>query len=151
MAYAKNHSRKLHASKARFLASRTPNPARKIILTVIISTIAIVAIVLFCVPFFNREHLTKSQISTLAANYYENYFYPNVFSGSKDMSEVLGRYADSGLAKVSLRQLILSSNDSSAANLRQYCDENSTFVQFYPEDPFNKTSYRTEFTYSCNF
>lgn len=155
MANAKNkHSRKIHKSRNRFLSSRAKSPTQKIILIVIISAIITVFISLICSLFLNPEHNTKSKISQLATEYYEDYFYPNVFSGNKDMSEVLNRYTDTGLAKVSLRQLILSNSNLSeqdASQLQKYCDENTTFVQFFPTEPYDKTSYHTEFTYSCSF
>ena len=155
MANAKNkHSRKIHKSRSRFLSSRAKSPTQKIILIVIVSTIITVFIALICSLFLNPEHSTKSKISQLATEYYEDYFYPNVFSGSKDMSEVLSRYTGTGLARVSLRQLILSNSSLLPADanfIRQHCDENSTFVQFFPTEPYNKSDYRTEFTYSCSF
>ena len=155
MANAKNkHSHKIHKSRSRFLSSRAKSPTQKIILIVIVSAIITVFIALTCSLILNPENNTKTKISQLATEYYEDYFYPNVFSGNKDMSEILNRYTDTGLAKVSLRQLILSNSNLSPADvnfIRQHCDENTTFVQFFPTDPYNKTSYHTECTYSCSF
>ena len=155
MANAKNkHSRKIHQSRSRLLSSRAKTPAQKIILVIIILAIATVFIALICSLIFNPEHTAKTTISQLATEYYEDYFYPNIFSNDKDMSEALGRYTNTGLAKVSLRQLILSNSSLSPADanfIRQYCDENSTFVQFFPTEPYGKSNYHTEFTYSCSF
>lgn len=155
MANAKNkHSRKIHQSRSRFLSSHTKTPTQKIILVVIVLAIIAVFIALFCSLAFNAERTTKAKISHLATDYYENYFYPNLSPNGKDMSEVLGRYANTGLARVTLRQLILSNPNLSkqdASQLQKYCDENSTFVQFFPTEPYGKSDYRAEFTYSCSF
>ena len=155
MAYAKNkHSSKIHQSKNRFLSSNAKSPAQKTILAVIILAVITVFVALICSLVFNPEHTTKSTISQLAAEYYEDYFYPNIFSGNKDMSEVLNRYTNTGLAKISLRQLLLYNDQQNIGYqnlLTKYCDENNTFVQFFPTEPYGKTNYRAEYTYSCNF
>lgn len=155
MAHAKNkHSRKIHQSKNRFLSSRAKTPIQKTIFTVIILAVITVFATLICSLVFNPERTTKSTISHLATEYYEDYFYPNVFSGSQDMSEILGRYTDTGLARITLRQLLLYDNQKNTKyqnTLTKYCDENATFVQFFPTEPYGKTNYRTEFTYSCSF
>lgn len=155
MANAKNkYSRKIHQSRSRFLSSRAKTPAQKIILIVIILAVISVFAALICSLILNPENTTKSKISRLATEYYEDYFYPNLSPDGKDMSEVLGRYANTGLARVSLRQIILSNSNLSkqdASQLQKYCDENSTFVQFFPTEPYDKSDYHTEFTYSCSF
>jgi len=146
MAYAKNTNRK------KFHPAKTP--AQKVILTVIILAIIAVFASLVCIPILSPENQTKSKISHFATNYYENYFYPKIFSGNKNMAEVLGRYTNTGFSRISLRQIFLSNpeiSDTDIDFLVRYCDENSTTIQFFPEAPYDKTSYRVEYTYSCSF
>ena len=155
MASAKNkYSTKLHQTKTHFSDSHAKAPVQKTIFIIIVLAILTVFVALLYSLIFNTEHVTKSKISYLATNYYENYFYPNLSPHNKDMSDVLNRYTDTGLARISLRQLILSNQDLSQQDIdyfRKNCDENTTFVQFFPTEPFGSTDYRTEFTYSCSF
>ncbi len=155
MASVRNkYSTKLHQARTHFATSRTKTPAQKIILIIIVLATLAVFIALLYSFIFNAERITKSKISHLATDYYENYFYPNLSPNDKNMSDVLKRYTDIGLAKVSLRQLILSNQNLSQQDidyLQKYCDENNTFAQFFPTEPFNSTDYHTEFTYSCSF
>jgi hypothetical protein len=151
MAYAKNkHSSNIHVSKAR-LTSSGQAPMQKIILVVIILAVLTVLAALIYSLLFNPERVVKSTISQLSNSYYEDYFYPNI---SGDASQALPRYTDTGLSKVTLRQLLLYDDQQTAKYqdlLSKYCDTNATYVQFYPTEPFGKSDYHTEFTYSCSF
>ena len=121
-------------------------------LAIIIFTTAIVTFfVVFTILSLKPEGSIKRQIEAIAADYYENYFYPKLTSsGTKN----LNRYTSSGFARVSLRQLLLFDNErykKSAPLITKYCNENKTFVQFFPEPPFNKNNYHAEYHYSCEF
>lgn len=128
--------------------------AQKTIITIIILAIITVTASVICGLVFDTEYKIKNRISQLASEYYENYFYHNISESNDNPAEALKRYTDTGLAKVSLRQLVLSnpniSNDEKDF-LYQHCNENSTSVQFFPESPYDEKSYRTEYTYSCKF
>ena len=68
--------------------------------------------------------------------------------------EALEQYAELGLSIVTLRQLALYDGkkyEKEADFIKTYCDENRTYVMFYPEAPFDRNSYRAEYTYSCEF
>ena len=128
--------------------------AQKVIFTVIILTTIVVVVALALAFKWDNKYLVETEITELAQNYYEEYYYPNVFSGNVSMGEVLGQFEETGLASVSLRQILLAapkSNEKIMNFLRQYCDENATFVQYFPTQPYDKDSYRIEYTYSCNF
>ena len=144
MVYQKNNSNK----------KQRKTLAQKTIITIIILAIITVATSVICSLIFNTEYQIKNKISHLASEYYENHFYSNISKSDGNPAEALERYTDTGLAKVSLRQLVLSnpnvSNDEKDF-LYQHCNENSTSVQFFPESPYDKKSYRTEYTYSCKF
>ena len=138
----------------RAVAREDKNPAKKIIITVITLVALAVVITLIHVWNFDTKYQVEAKIADLTTVYYEDYFYPNIFSGNVNMSDVLGEFKDSGLTPVSLRQLILSNpsvSSSEAKFIRDYCDENSTSVQFFPEPPYEKDSYHAEFTYSCKY
>ena len=148
-------------SKKRHPKSKKPhyNPIQKIILSIIFAVIIIVAITLIVAIFLKPENLVKSKISSLASDYYENYFYENLINSEKynqinNLDEIMGKYQQSGLSSLTLRQLLLYDNQKNsdvAPFLKKYCNEENTYVKFYPEPPYSKTSYRTEYTYSCNF
>lgn len=156
MAYAKiknkRHPRR-RSSKSRFLSIRRQTPIQKITLTVIILAILTVIIAVICSLAFDTERTVKSAISSLSTDYYENYFYENISTGNKDMSKVMAKYTETGFAKVTLRQLLLYNQQNSSRKdlLLKHCDENNTSVTFYPEPPYSKASYRTEYSYSCSF
>lgn len=99
-----------------------------------------------------------TQLATLATTYYENYFYPTLESsihanGAASLSQTLSQYTYTGFAKVPLRQILLHTTHGSdnITALTEYCDENTTFVHFFPEPPFTTTSYHFTYDYSCNF
>lgn len=128
--------------------------AQKTILAIIVLAIVTVFASILCAIFLNAEFQTKTKISRLSSTYYENYFYPKISSNNKNISEVLEHYKESGFSEVNLRQMILSIQDFPANEINfiyKYCDENTTFIHFFPEPPYDKTSYRVEYSYSCNF
>lgn len=110
----------------------------------------------------SRRHSAASQVDTqlaaLATTYYENYFYPTLESSihansTASLSQTLSQYTDTGFARVPLRQILLHTTHSAEATstIRNLCDENSTFVHFFPEPPFTASSYHITYDYSCNF
>ena len=129
-------------------------PVQKTILVVIILAIITVLFSVIFTLVFTTERQVKTKISSLASSYYEDYFYPNIISDNNNTPKIVEHYSGTGFSKVSLRQIILSNQKITASEadfLRKYCNENDTLVQFFPESPYDKTSYRVEFTYSCNF
>ena len=152
MAYAKNkYSSKIHVVRTRASAATCQTPARKITLVVIIMAAVVVVVAIIWAVFFNPERIAKAQISSLANQYYEDFFYPNLAIEPDKMATVLAGYTGTGFAKVSLRQLILASSEDVTDELSQYCDDDSTYVQFFPIEPFGKTDYHVNYTYSCSF
>ena len=102
------------------------------------------------------ENLVKSKLTHLASDYYENYFYANIAKSndSNSISNVLQEYETVGLSVVHLRQLLLYSDQIDSGTIKfltEHCDENKTVIKYYPEPPFTKTSYRIDYTYSCDF
>ena len=127
--------------------------AQKTIIVVIALACVAVAAFTICALVFDTKYQVEHEIGKMVSSYYENYFYPGVFSGNINMAEVMAQFEEDGFAPVTMRQLILNTGMSSPeANwLRSYCDEEQTRVIYYPEAPYEASSYRTEITYSCNF
>ena len=95
------------------------------------------------------EFLVKHKISSIADDYYQNYFYNSVPD-----KEGLSYYIDTGLSRLSLRQLLLYSDHKygeSTDYFSTYCNLDSTSIKFYPEEPYERKSYHTDYTYSCKF
>ena len=129
------------------------------IIIFIIITAAMIAVIVsvVCIFLFKPENTVKAKISELSSDYYENYLYqsldPNSLS-SEEFSKSMQKYEKTGLTITTLRQILLydhKKNAKDAPFLKKYCDEDSTYIKYYPEYPYSKTSYRTEYTYSCEF
>ena len=135
------------------------NPAKKAILLVILGASLVVITGLICASVFNPEALVKSQISALATDYYENYFYNNLqssenFQQIKDLNTAMEKYHVSGLSPITLNDLLLYDNQKNQRYrdlLTKYCDENSTTIKFYMDPPYDQKSYHTDITYACIF
>lgn len=139
---------------------RKQNLAPRIIIGVIVLAVIVVAVSLLSSVFMNTENSVKGKLATMAADYYENYLYKNLAeseiykSSDEDLKDMLKEYAEVGLSSITLRQLLLYDDKKYADDtgfLTKYCNENRTYVKFYPEEPFERSSYRAEFTYACNF
>lgn len=145
-----------HPAKSRRFSLSTYRAARHTILTVIILAMMTVILAVLLTSFNNPESIIKHKISTLAADYYENYFYPQIVARNtaETLPGALQYYETPGFAPLYLRQLILYDTDKNGnqnTTLSTYCDENSTFVRIYPTPPFGKTDYRMDYQYSCEF
>lgn len=138
---------------------KKPSPFPKIILGVIIVTFFAVVIAVVCSFVFTPEKITTDKIDALSKDYYENYLYENLINSSamsdQDHFEtVMEKYQEHGFGIVHLRQILSQAKNKSSqdiAYITDYCDENKTIVVFYPDPPFNRTSYHIEYSYSCNF
>lgn len=131
--------------------------ARRVVMTVIIALIVAVAVALASFLLLNPKRLAMNKIEAMAKEYYEDFTYAglveNVGTGSK-LHEVMGKYVAKGFASVSLRQLLLYNNQKNLKGggfLREMCDENTSSVKFYPEEPFDQHSYRIEYRLNCDF
>ena len=149
---AAKSSRLAHRQKT---SRRIFHTTKRSILTVIISAMLVVILAVLLSTFSSPERVVKSKIESIATDYYENYFYPEITTdNSTPLSQIMSRYEKPGFAKVTLRQLLLFDNgryNSAATTLTKYCDENATFIQIFPTSPFSKTDYRIDYHYSCTF
>ena len=121
--------------------------AGKITLAIIVISTLLVIFTIITHYIFSPERLAKSEISTLAKEYYEDIFYPKITDRS-----VLETYKASGLPRLTLRQLVLHTPAlSPAKHAEEYCDINSTIIRIYPDPPYGKSDYHVEYTYACEF
>lgn len=130
---------------------------RNVVLFAIVCVTVLLAVTIICAAIFTPERQTKQHLDALASDYYENIFYSDMIS-SEDYTgnpeTALQKLAASGLAPVTLRQLILLNPNADPATvkyLEQNCDTEATSVIFYPDAPYSRTSYHTNIAYSCNF
>lgn len=135
---------------------RFTKPQLIIIIVIILCMLSVVTAVIYNL-FSKPENIVKAKISEISSDYYENYLYKNFnFEkySSEDLANFMQKYENVGLTTTTLRQLLLydhQKNADVAPLLKKYCDENTTFIKFYPEQPYSKNSYHIEYTYSCEF
>jgi len=130
---------------------------QKIILGVIGAAFIAVVIAALSVILNRPENVITSKIESLSSDYYENYLYQEIvnsdqFSGNID--ETLQKYVEVGFSPITLRELLLHDTEKTkdiAPLIKEHCDENRTIIKFFPEAPFSKTSYRVNYSYSCDF
>ena len=169
MAYAKNKKRSnnfhnsrvraksSHLARSKKIENQTVQGARRTILVVIIMAMLAVILAVFSVYFFNSERVVKQKITDIATDYYENYYYPQLVGTANEkasLEQIMSHYTRAGFARVTLRQLLLFDSgrySKSASTLTNYCDENTTYIQIFPEPPFGKSDYRIDYHYSCTF
>ncbi len=127
------------------------------IITVIILAILTVILAGLTTFFYTPERIVKAKIESIAADYYENYFYQDIVSyktTQAQLEKTMEKYEASGFSSVALRQLLVydSQKHSDATDtIKEYCDESDTSVQFYPKAPYGQKDYHVEYYYSCEF
>ncbi len=137
---------------ARARKKRGGEAERITIIVVIIIAMLVVAAAIAIQLFNTPERSVKSKIENIASDYYENYFYKKIVKNGT--TDVIGKYKETGFARVYFRQFLLYDNEkyaSEAPLIKKYCDENSSFVIFYPDPPYGQTNYHVEYNYSCEF
>lgn len=131
---------------------------RNFILLSIFIVVASVIVATVCVFVFQPKHQIETKMTHLSSHYYEDIIIQNTLTSksfSGDLAETLEKYHLIGLSPITLRQLSLIVKDDEYSSdikyLTKHCDDEGTFVKFYPEPPYQTDSYRTEYTYSCDY
>lgn len=157
------NSRQIKAKRSWLSRAKERNlRAQKIAQRVILGVILLVSIVVVFVAVFaifnTPEKVTTRKIEEMARDYYENYYYAEVVKATeasgKSAEEILAKYAETGIPRMKLEQLLLFGNGrykSETSALARYCDRGRTIAQFYPEAPYGRENYRLEINYACNF
>lgn len=131
--------------------------SQKVMLAVIILAMLTIIIGAIASVVLQPENQIKAKTSALASDYYENYLYTELFNSpnySGELEATLSKYKDTGTNSVSMRQLLLHDyikNSSDAEYLNAYCDEDKSYVIFYPEEPYGRTDYHIDYHYICNY
>ena len=119
----------------------------------ILTVIAFTMLIIVGFTIFNLiatpEFMVKRKMESIANDYYQNYFYNSVPD-----KEGLSHYTETGLSRLSLRQLLLYSDRKYGDTMdffTNYCDLDKTTLKFYPEEPFERNTYYVDFRYSCKF
>ena len=131
---------------------------RKIMMVLIIVMMLTVVVFAIYKAINTPEKMTKDRITSYAREYYEEYFYPKVKNGvsADNFESVMKNYAENGVdnGRVALRQLLLFDGGkykNELSSISEFCDIDQTYVEIYPEKPYNKENYRMKFNYSCDF
>lgn len=135
-----------------------PNLAKNLVISIICAT-TIAAITSIIVIFLNHRPIDiQSEIASISAEYYEQYFFPDLeqsihIHSNSPIADTLSQYTATGLSRVPLRQIIAHTHhdETIVHYITTHCDENTTFVHFFPEPPFTSSSYHITYDYSCNF
>ncbi|MBO4812679.1 hypothetical protein J5491_00840 [Candidatus Saccharibacteria bacterium] len=138
--------------------SKNSTPFKKISIIIIVAAMLLVIIALAIPLIFSEENLTKQKLDSLAEDYYKNHLYSDFINSGKfdsnNLEEAMKVYAERGFSHIFLRQILLHEayrDTEDAKFLREACDENKTIIQFFPDSPYDKDSFHTKITYSCNF
>lgn len=159
MASAKKHNNNTtYSSRNKRQATKVPlSFTQKLIIVVIILAIIVTIIGIIISFFLQPEHLTKSRIEGLAADYYENFLYENLINSenySGDIEATMSKHVETGFTPITLRQLILHDQEKTASiadSLRNNCDIERTTIKYFPVPPYSRTDYRVDYNYICNF
>lgn len=153
----KNRKKSIHTAKTHH---NDPGSLAKKTILIVIALVFIVVITTTVVSFFlTSESRVKQQITDLASDYYENYFYTNLMNSPKyqslsDQNAVMENYHHYGLSRKTLSDLLLYDNQKNYSYndfLSKHCDINSTYVRIFPDPPYEKDSYHIEYHYACDF
>ena len=161
----KNVSSTFHASRTRVESSRIAHnkkvdrikrdTAQTVIIGVILASMLVVIIGVIAYIFSKPERQVVWKIESLASNYYEKTFYPTLSeSNPSTYKKSLERYNETGTSPVALRRLLLSKSDVTTKEskyITSHCDENNTYVIFFPTAPYGEKDYRVEYQYACTF
>ena len=147
----------VNATGLKLKPRRRGSIVRWIIMAVIIIVCAMVILTAVFLFNYDEKGIVYGDLDKLATWYYEDYIYANLVRGDASPEEIavlMERYIDRGFATVHLRQLLMHEEDVEGINARlieKHCDVNKTTVKFYPEEPFDKKSYRMNWRYDCDF
>lgn len=115
-----------------------------------------IGISIFISAFYNPEAHASKELEKLAKSYYIEYLYPQVLGKNLNNPEkVLSKYAETGIASISLRQFLLYNNGKHYSSLSVFqnktyqCNLNKTFVRYYPVAPYGPRDFRAQYYSAC--
>ncbi len=107
--------------------------------------------------FLAPERMAQREMERMAREYYETYFYENLFGDMEEKvrNEALKKYSRIGTPVTYLRQLLNydDGKNSSLAPIFHYpeysCNTNVANVVFYPQEPYTAKDYTMKITMDC--
>lgn len=161
----KNVSSTFHTSRTRVESSRIAHnkkvdrikrdTAQTVILGVILASMLVVIVGVLIFIFNKPERQVVNKVESLAKDYYEKAIYePMEKSNPSSYKTSLKRYSETGFSPVALRRLLLFKSPTATKEskyLTNYCDENNTYVIYYPTEPYGEKDYRIDYHYTCTF
>ena len=148
-AKTKNKINRSRRKKSTFImgAKNTQAIKNTILTVIVIATLTVVFYFIFAI-IATPEFLVKREVESITADYYENYFYPNILknnslslddvsnpdSAKEKLSGILDNYQNTGFPRVTLNQLLLYDNRknyASASSISEYCDLDKTIIKIF--------------------
>lgn len=131
--------------------------ARRVSIGLVIVSVLAVAGYLFASHYFAPEKIAQRELTRIAEDYYENFFYDNFVADlpESEQAAAFEKYVENGFPRVTLSDLLLYDDEKHASseqyfNYQNYtCDVEKTYVQFFPQSPFGKTDYEIARVFHC--
>lgn len=145
-----------YAKKSRYARYNLKGIKGTVIAVIILAMLAVILAVLTTL-FYTPERVIKTKIEDIARDYYENYFYQDIVNyktTQTQLEKTMKKYENNGFSRIALSQLLIydSQKHADAADIiKNYCDENTTSIQFFPTAPYGQKDYRINYYYSCEF
>jgi hypothetical protein len=137
----------------------TVNMTPKIKKGILVAVILIVGIFLIVMlTRGNQEKELTKELKSLGTEFYEDFYYVQSGSTTKEKKEILEKYTDLGI-KVSLDSLSRYKIDEKDEILAKFvnektnesCDTTNSMVTIYPQSPYGKSDYKIETKLVCGF
>lgn len=126
------------------------------------TALALILIIIFAVFMFagrgnSQEEILTEKLEELGVKFYEDFYYKQVGTSDEEKAKFLKEYSSIGI-KVDLNNLARY-NDDPETILKEFtnsmtnkdCDKDNSKVIIYPQDPYNKDSYKIEVELVCGF
>lgn len=118
------------------------------------SILVVIVLILLLIFLFNNYksiHL-KNTLGKLGNNYYEGYYYDEIEGNDKEVKDFLKLFNKTGL-KISLRTLSSYDGKKSLEKIEEFtfnkCDLDKTYIIIYPNNPYDKDSYKIKKYLEC--
>lgn len=120
--------------------------------------VLIITLSLFMIKKDNQEEELTTILKELGSEFYEEFYYDKVGNNLEERRNFLEKYKDIGI-KINLDNLSRYNSEKNKEKIEQFvnkktnqeCDKENTMVIIYPNDPYEKDSYKEEIKLICGF
>lgn len=120
--------------------------------------VLIITLSLFMIKKDNQEEELTTILKELGSEFYEEFYYDKVGNNLEERKNFLEKYKDIGI-KINLDNLSRYNSEKNKEKIEQFvnkktnqeCDKENTMVIIYPNDPYEKDSYKEEIKLICGF